>query len=364
MDKANVSNALVSNALTLAGMIAVLASGPADGAEFPLTAGATAVGAMQSYVTRDADTLAAVARHYDLGYTQLVAPNRHVDPWLPGVKKIVVPSFYLLPDAPREGIVINLAEERLYYYPPGGQSVITFPVGIATIGQTTPLGATHIVSKQAHPTWVPPPSILAERPDLPKSVPPGPDNPLGEFALFLGWPNYLIHGTNKPNSVGRLVSHGCMHLYPEDIAALYHMVPIGTPVTVLDEPIKVQWVGDTLYVEVHLSIKQVATLDDGDKPKSDLPVELSTRVQAAAGDLSISVDWPSVRRAGLARDGVPVAVLTRQPPPAASPPTSSPPASSPPTPSPLASSPPTSSPPTPPAPQTSPPEVAAAPGTH
>jgi L,D-transpeptidase ErfK/SrfK len=298
-------------ALTLPAILAALASGPAAAAEYPLLPATTAVGAVASDVTRLGDTLPDVARRHDLGYTQLVAANRGVDPWVPGVTRLLLPSFYLLPDAPHRGIVINLAEERLYFYLPGGRAVITFPVGIAVDGKTTPLGTTRILAKQARPTWFPPASIHAERPWLPAAIPPGPDDPLGAYALFLGWPGYLIHGTNKPDSVGRLVSHGCLHLYPEDIAELYRLVPVGTAVTVVDEPVKLQWVGAALFAEIHPSIAQDAALETGDAPPAAMPAGLRARVEAALGDHPATVDWPAVERAGSARNGVPVQIASR-----------------------------------------------------
>src|SRR5579864_1096600 len=162
-------------ASSLATLLACWPLGPALGADYPLASGTTAVGAVARYRANGADTLLDVARRYDLGYTQLIAANRGVDPWFPGTGPILLPSFYLLPDAPHRGIVINLSEERLFYFPPDGRSVVTFPIGIAADGQSTPLGTTRVVAKQAGPRWYPPASIRAEEPGLPRVIPPGPD---------------------------------------------------------------------------------------------------------------------------------------------------------------------------------------------
>jgi L,D-transpeptidase ErfK/SrfK len=293
----------------MVGVLVALAATSAVAAQFPLDGDSGAVGAVTTYVAGPTDNLLDLARRYDLGYTQLVAANPGVDPWRPGAgRRIIIPSFYLLPDAPHRGIVVNLAEHRLFYYPRGGGRVETFPIGEAVLGLDTPTGATRIVAKVAHPTWYPPASIRAERPELPASVPPGPDNPLGAYALFLGWPNYLIHGTNKPDGVGRNVSHGCLHLYPEDIARLYREVPIGTPVRVVKQETEVQWIGDTLFVEVHPSKAQAEALDAGDSVTPTPTPDLMARVAASAADRLDRVDWTEVERAGRERTGIPVPV--------------------------------------------------------
>lgn len=282
---------------------------PAFGAAFSLVPGQASVGGVGTYVTREPDTLLDVARRYDLGYAQLVAANRGVDPWLPGAKhRVVLPSFYLLPDAPRRGIVINVAALRLFYYPPDSGRVETFPIGAAVTGDATPLGATFVAAKEAAPTWYPPASIRSEQPDLPKAIPPGPDDPLGAFALHLGWPGYLIHGTNKPYGVGRDVSHGCIRLYPEDILKLFAEVAVGTPVRVVDQPVEVGWIGGRLYVAVYPSREEVDALDIGAKFITAFPPNLVARVSAAAGDQANRIDWSAVRRAGLERTGIPTPV--------------------------------------------------------
>jgi L,D-transpeptidase ErfK/SrfK len=284
-------------------------AGDAVAATYPSAPGDAAVGAVGTYVTRADDTLPDIARRFDLGYTELAAANIGVDPWLPGTgRRIILPTRYLLPDAPRRGIVVNLAARRLFYFPPGKAAVETFPIGVAVRGLDSPLGVTRVVAKQRNPVWIPPASIRAERPELPRRVPAGPNNPLGAFALVLGWPGYLIHGTNEPDGVGRNVSHGCLHLYPEDIARLYGEVAVGTPVRVLNEAAEVQWIGGELFVDVHPDKEQTDALDSGAAMPRALPPALVARVTSAAGDASGRVDWRAVERAGLERTGLPVPV--------------------------------------------------------
>jgi L,D-transpeptidase ErfK/SrfK len=291
---------------------AVLAALPAAAAQFALSPGQQVVGQFSRYVTKPGDILPELARRFDIGYTDLVAANPGVDPWLPGVgHALLVPSVYILPDAPRRGIVVNLAQWRLFYFPPGGKRVETYPIGIGVIGWNTPIGVTRVVRKEANPVWYPPPSIRAQRPDLPALVPAGPDNPLGLFALHLGWPNYLIHGTNKPDGVGRNVSHGCIHLYPEDIARLFAEVRVGTPVRTVNQPATAGWYGNALYVAVHPSQAQVEEIDTDKPVMSDPARGVRALLRAAAGRYADAVDWNAVDKAANRRTGVPVRVAER-----------------------------------------------------
>ncbi|MEZ5841785.1 MAG: L,D-transpeptidase family protein [Hyphomicrobiales bacterium] len=181
------------------------------------------IGELHRTVTWNTDNLLDLARAENLGLLEILAANPGVDPWLPGAgTEILLPTAHILPSGPRTGIVINLAEQRIYYYDPK-RGPMTFPIGVGREGFATPIGSTKIVRKQAAPTWYPTASRLAEDPPVPRVVPPGPDNPLGEFAMYLGWPAYLMHGTNKPDGVGRRVSHGCIRMYPEDIAFLFRV---------------------------------------------------------------------------------------------------------------------------------------------
>lgn len=300
--------ALASFVSSLA-LAAALPAASSVAEEFPLAKGQVAVGAVDTYTTKDGDNMLDLARRFDDGYVQFMAANQGVDPWQPGVgKTITVPNMYILPDAPRTGIVINLAERRIFYFPPGGKTVETYPAGVGVQAGMTPLGITHVVRKEDGPVWIPPPSIRAERPDLPLEIPPGPDDPLGAFALRLGWTNYLIHGTNKPDSVGRNVSHGCLHIYPEDIERLFHEVPVGTQVRSVDQAVEAGWIGGRLYIEVHASKDQADQYDYNQPVTPAVPAELMQRVADAAGDRADLVDWDAVRAAGMAATGIPTPV--------------------------------------------------------
>ena len=225
------------------------------------------IGELSLTTTVYADTLSDLARAYHQGYNEMRLANPAVDPWLPGEgTEVVVPNQYVIPDAPRRGIVVNVPEMRMYYYPgpargKGGRDtassgeVMTFPISIGRQNWVTPHGNMKIVAKAKDPAWYPPESIreehAAEGDPLPRVVPPGPDNPLGRFKIRLSRPNYLIHGTNKPAGVGMRVSHGCIRLYPEDIAPLFERVALETPVHIVDQPVLAGWLDGELYVEVH-----------------------------------------------------------------------------------------------------------------
>jgi len=211
------------------------------------------------------DTLSDIARRFNLGYEEIVRANPGIDPWLPAEgSEIVLPTQFVLPDAPRRGIVINLAAMRLYYFPERQagepQIVHTHPIGIGRVGWSTPEGSTRITAKARDPVWFPPASVRQEHAangdPLPARVLAGPENPLGAHVFTLGWKSYLIHGTNKPYGVGMRVSHGCIRLYPEDIAALFEDLPIGTEVRVVNQPLLYGWHGDSLYVQVHALLEE------------------------------------------------------------------------------------------------------------
>jgi L,D-transpeptidase ErfK/SrfK len=207
------------------------------------------------------DTLLDIARRKDIGQDHMERVNPDVDRWLPGAGTVItVPSYHILPRGPRRGLVLNLPEMRMYYFPPKkpGQpaQVQTYPMSIGRQDWGTPLGMTSIVGKTRNPTWTPPESIHRERaengdPPLPRVVPAGPDNPLGQYKMRLGIPGYLIHGTNRPQGVGMRVSHGCIRMLPEDIEKLFPQLPAGTPVRIVNQPVKAGWYGAKLYIEVH-----------------------------------------------------------------------------------------------------------------
>lgn len=270
----------------------------------------TATGKIQTYIIDEEDTLLDVARHYRLGFVEIRAANPNVDPWTPGPgTEIIVPSFRLLPRTEQKGIVVNLAQMRMYFFKDEKKEPITFPIGIGREGLQTPTGQTTIVRKTAGPTWFPTDRMREEKPFLPAAVPAGPSNPLGTHALYLGWPTFLIHGSNKPWAIGRRVSSGCMRMYPEDIAALYQMVPVGTKVTVVDQPILVGWIGDDLYLEVNPSKTQGNDIEiNGEHADKEFSEALKKMITDAAGIGADMVDWDTVKTAFENRTGYPVRI--------------------------------------------------------
>jgi L,D-transpeptidase ErfK/SrfK len=301
-------------ALTLALGWLALAWHPARGAVFPIpTDGSTVIGEDSRVTTVYADTLPDLAQRYSLGYYEIIRANPKVDVWVPGAgKHLTLPGKRILPPGPREGIVVNLPEHRLYYYPkprPGEEAVvITYPVSIGKMDWRTPLGETRIVSKVRNPPWYPPESVRkehAERGDpLPKVVPPGPDNPLGNFAMRLGVGSgsYLIHGTNNPIAVGMAVTHGCIRMYPEDIAALFPLVPVGTKVSLINEPVKVAWVAGQLLIEVHPPVDA-----EGQSVEPDVAVLEPLMDQVLGSDIA-AIHWDLARETLQAATGMPTLV--------------------------------------------------------
>jgi len=213
------------------------------------------IGKSQVYKVENGESLIEIARKFNLGYNEIVAANPDIDPFLPPIGAIVkIPTTWILPEvALYDGIVINLSEMRLYYFYRLGSKefVKTFPIGIGREGYETPVGQFKIVQKLENPSWYVPASIRAEKPELPRVVPPGPDNPLGTHALRLSLNTYLIHGTNKPWGVGRRVSHGCIRLYPEDIPVLFGLVKNGVRVEIVRQPIKIGIKDNRVFIEVH-----------------------------------------------------------------------------------------------------------------
>lgn len=259
------------------------------------------------------DTLIHLARNNGLGFVELRAANPNLDPWIPGAgAKIILPKKHILPEAPREGIVINLSEMRLFYFKDVGEAPITFPISIGREGLSTPQGSTSIVRKKDGPSWRPTQRMREDDPGLPAVVGPGPDNPLGTHALYLGWPQYLIHGTNKPYGIGRRVSSGCIRMYPENIKALFPQVPVGTQVTVVDQAIKVGWIDDKMFIEVHPNQEQAVAIEENGVLKSyEVTADDMKRITKKAGTFADQIDWEAVRDAVKDHSGYPVAVLDK-----------------------------------------------------
>ncbi len=274
------------------------------------------VGEVQVTVVGKNDTLPDIARRFNVGYEEIVRANPKVDPWVPRVgSEVVVPTQFVLPLAERKGIVVNIAAMRIYYFPPAKpgekQVVYTHPIGIGKVGWSTPEGTTKVVSKEKNPVWRPTASIRAEHKQngeiLPAVVPAGPDNPLGQFKFTLGWPSYLIHGTNKPYGVGLRSSHGCMRLYPEDIEKIFGMVPVGTQVTVVNQPFVFGWHYDELYLQAY----DVLEDDKRDWSKAQpklLAKTLTKRIQAELAARKESVNWAKVAEITKTTRGIPLSV--------------------------------------------------------
>lgn len=258
------------------------------------------------------DTLAEIAVARRVGYIALLAANPAVDAWVPTVgTDLILPTRYLLPDAPRRGIVINLAEMRLFAFT-RSERVIQMPVGLGRKDAPTPSGETRIVAKRTDPVWHPPASVRAARPYLPAEVPPGPDNPLGPVALTLDWPEYLIHGTNSPFTIGRRATNGCIRLFNTDARRLFEIVPVGTPVRIIDQPVKVGWSGGRLYLEVHPTVAQIDAIEARQPPPPDWKtiadaVALIRSAVSRKGN-NVQVNWALVRKTASEHRGIPVAV--------------------------------------------------------
>lgn len=288
-------------------LVASLYSAWSVGATFELPPnGSRVVGRIQHHEVTAGETLALIAKEYDIGFLSLMAANKGVDPFLPAEGYVLsIPSRFILPDAPRQGVVINLAELRLYYFEPSKNLVHVFPVGIGRVGRDTPEMTTTISQKRPNPTWTPPKSIreeyLEKGVELPPVVPSGPDNPLGDYALRLAYGSgeYLIHGTNKEFGIGLRVSAGCIRMEPKDIEWLFEKVNRGEKVTIINEPIKVALEPDrSVFVEAH----EPLTRSDGSKKPLTIPIELKWWLDEA--DLSNS----KAKSVIFAQNGVPVEI--------------------------------------------------------
>ena len=278
------------------------------------------VGYVQKTIVGKEDTLPDIARRFDVGYEEMLSANPGVDPWLPGVgKEVVVPTQFVLPAAPREGVVVNVAAMRIYYFPPHKkgepQIVFTHPIGIGRVGWKTPEGTTKIVSRQKDPVWVVPKSVHNEHAEdgeiLPAVVPAGPDNPLGAYMFRLQWPSYLIHGTNKPYGVGMRSSHGCIRLYPEDIAVFFDLIPIGTKVTVVNQPYLFGWHDGLLYLQAY-SVMEDDSRDWSKHSKALLAKLLNPKLQKKIADHDKDIDWQRVGDLAHAARAIPVPVTGAQ----------------------------------------------------
>jgi L,D-transpeptidase ErfK/SrfK len=281
--------------------------------EFQLSDGQNMVGKIAAVNTREDDTLSDIARHFGLGYTDISIANSNIAPWTPEPgSRVLLPLQFILPDAPHKGIVLNLANMRLFYYPKQQpDKVFTYPVGIGRQGWNTPMGLTSIVAKKANPSWVVPESIHQEHAQkgdpLPRTVAAGPNNPLGLYAMRLGFPRYLIHGTNKPYGIGMQISHGCVQLYPEDIEVLFKKVSAGMPVRIVHQPYLTAWDRNMLYLEANDPLQKWAK----DKPR--LKKQLLKQLHGISSKKNVAIDWDKVDRIIQRSDGIPTPILTQSP---------------------------------------------------
>lgn len=284
---------------------------------FILAEGTDIVGVVQKTRATKEDTLTDIARRFNVGYEEIVRANPGVDPWLPGEnREIVIPSQFVLPNAPREGIVINAAAMRLFYYPKvkkgEPQEVHTYPIGIGKVGWKTPEGVTKLVRKQKDPTWRPTASIIKEHlkergEKLDPVIGPGPDNPLGRYAFYLGWPTYMVHGTNKPAGVGLRSSHGCIRLYPEDIEQLFELAPIGTQVRVVNQPFVFGWHDGALHIQAFDVLEDDAR--DWKKAQAKLLNKaMAENIKKELAARKEKIDWEAVAKLSQEPRGIPVSV--------------------------------------------------------
>ena len=253
------------------------------------------------------DTLPDIARHFSLGINTVSAANPGIDIWVPEAgERILLPLSFILPDTDRKGIVINLAAMRLFYFNGKGNplAVSTYPVGIGTTEKPTPMGQMYIVRKQFRPTWYVPASIAEDHrkkgDPLPPKVPPGPLNPLGEYALYLSEPEYLVHGTNKPASIGLRATNGCIRLYPEDIKKLFKNTPVKTPVHIVNQPYLVGQRDGIVYMEVHKASKKSEAIE---LKKAYAKLK---NIEKKSG---YTLDWEKVKEVVAEARGFPVAIF-------------------------------------------------------
>ena len=279
------------------------------------------VGQVQFIEANRDDTLLDIARRYDLGQNEILLANPDVDRWLPEEgSTVTLPNRYIIPKARRSGIILNLPEMRLYYFPKPVRNevpvMITHPVSVGRMDWRTPLGTTTVIAKKKDPSWRPPQSLKDEAEKegetLPDIVPAGPDNPLGRYAMRLGIPGYLIHSTNKPYGVGMRVTHGCVRMYPEDIEQLFDDVPVGTPVQIVNQPIKLGWLAGTLFIELHPPMDE--DLDQYEDYMQRVLDSIADFIgdQAEGSDIDatrpVALSGSALRKALEEKSGIPVAI--------------------------------------------------------
>jgi L,D-transpeptidase ErfK/SrfK len=269
------------------------------------------VGELQNARVKAGENFLDIARRYNVGYFELVEANPGVDPAQPKPgTELIVPTQYVLPDAPKQGVVINLAELRLYYYPKDSEKVYTFPLGIGRQDWQTPMGHFTIIEKMPNPIWRPPKSIREQYQKetgeiLPKEFAHGPENPLGNYAMRLSNPMYLLHGTNDPSGIGRRTSSGCIRMYPEDIKRLFHMVSEGTHLRIVNQPYKAGWHDNELYLEAHLPLQEQQERLQGSLEPAKQAIH---KVMANHDEQNIAIDWTKALKVADYQTGLPIRV--------------------------------------------------------
>lgn len=281
--------------------------------EFDLADDQYLIGQLAAVETKENDTLPDIARHFGLGYNDITAANTGISTWTPlPNSRVLLPLQFIVPDAPRKGIVLNVANMRMFYYPKKERGkVYTYPVGIGRDGWNTPMGVTSVAVKTPNPDWHVPASIQREHAakghHLPSVVRSGPDNPLGYYAMRLAVGSYLIHGTNKPFGIGMQISHGCVQMYPEDIEVLFGKVPVGTAVNIIHDPYLAAWHGNNLYLEANEPLENWA------RSKRQLKKQVSKEISKIAKLHNATVDWEKVDRVIERANGIPTPVLANSP---------------------------------------------------
>ncbi len=261
------------------------------------------IGGLQTGFVKTGDTPATIAQAYDIGFNEIQNANPDIDMnhrfW--SGKEVVIPTQHLLPESPRKGIVINLPEMRMYYYT--GNEVLTYPIGIGKRDKTIPVTKAAVTYKKTNPFWYPPQDIrefnLKQGVILPRVLPPGPDNPLGTYAIYMTVPTFLIHSTIFPESVGRRASFGCIRMYENDIESFFPTVKRGIPIEILNNPVKVGWQNKSLYMEAHRPLEENQTDFDSSLPG------MVHKIVAQTGDKPVLVDWQAVSFISKAKDGIP-----------------------------------------------------------
>jgi L,D-transpeptidase ErfK/SrfK len=257
------------------------------------------IGEQRNYKIKKGDRLFNIARSNHLSVADMMLANPQIsNPATIYIgKNLILPTSHILPNTLKKGIVINLAESRLYYFPTDSEQVFSVPIAVGAEGSDTPTGKTEIVRKRENPSWTPPERLRLENPNLPKVIPAGPNNPLGKYAMDLSWPRFLIHGTNDPRSIGNKESHGCIRLYPEDIESLFTLVEIGTEVKIVDQPIKIGWLGNKIYIESHLPREQTKDIENTKKI-----------ICAKVKNCNAKINWKIVEEAIGKNNGIPAEV--------------------------------------------------------